>query len=133
MGRTSASSTPARNFSASRSTSRSAAGIDSRSASGSGTAETIDGVFAVVIDQGRVLLPVGAAAALRHLLGPDHHVVDAVAPGEVERRRIALKDAAVVVAFLHVVGEPVGPQPSRVADELAPAGKRRDGAVVLVG
>src|SRR5439155_17927521 len=132
-GRTSASSTLARKSSASRAMMRSASAMRSRSRIGSGIVDTIDRVLAVVVDESRVVIPVRAAPAARHLLRPDHHVVDPVFARQVERGGIAGEDLLVVHLLLHVVGKAVCPQPARVAHEHAPGGQRRDWAVVLVG
>src|SRR5690242_13994854 len=96
-GRTSALSTEARYFSASRSTRRSASASCARSAIGSGMADTINGVAVTVVDLGPVVVPVRRARADRDLLRPDHHVVDPVFAHEVERARVALEDLLIVV------------------------------------
>src|SRR2546430_1110538 len=132
-GWTSDSSSESTYASAARSICRSAAVRPSRSATGSGMADTIDGVAVLVVDLRGVLVPVSGAGADRDLLGTDHHVVDAVFADEVQRVCVALEDLLVVVRLLDVVGKPIGPEPTRVADELAPPRERGDRAVVLVG
>src|SRR5262249_12511723 len=132
-GRTSAPSTSPRYRSASRSTMRSASARASRSSIGSAIPDTIYGVLAVVVNLGPVLVPESAAAAPRHLLRADHHVVDAVPPHKVHRGRVAVDDLLVVGLLLSVVGETVRPEPARVTDQLAAPGQRRDRAVVLLG
>src|ERR1700693_5800701 len=94
--------------------------------------DPIYGVLAVVVDQRAVLVPVSPARAARNLLGPDHHVIDAVPAHQVRSRRVAVEDSLLVLPFLYVVGQPIGPQPARVTDQDSPARERRDGTVVLV-
>src|SRR5262249_8204250 len=99
----------------------SASGLVSRA-----SADSIDRVAATGVDAFRDLIEVACVGALdRRVLGAQHHVVDAIAMEEVHGRWATLEHDLGVMGAGGPVGEPIRPQPPRIADHDPAAGKCR--------